>query len=173
MGKNRMADFGSQDHAASSQNNPRARFLVRRKMEPPGMLVGRFHSLQEQLCSVLRLVRMLPMSHIRKPCRVQADDRTGPPRSARLVLKDPSAGVRRGYENLGKLELRQGLLIPWYHEDKDCDYLHVPQVVAPDANAVSPSSDLGSFAVNMSTLINIKRVPVKLTDVRVRYAVIQ
>lgn len=79
---------------------------------------------------------------------MRADGRKGPLRGAQPVLTDPSAGAQRGYANLGKLELRQGLLIPWYHEDKDCDYLHVPRLVAaPAASAANPSSDLGSFAV--------------------------
>ena len=65
----------------------------------------------------------------------------------RTVWWDPNAGGQHVCESPDKpLVKRQGLLIPWYLEDKDCDYLHVPRLVAaPAANAASPSSSLGSF----------------------------
>ena len=112
----------------------------------PGSRVVRFRRL-EQLCSVLRLVHTPTTSHMPRMPWERADDRKGPLRDARPVLKGPSAGAQRGYVNLGKLIQRQGLLIPWYLEDRDCDYLHAPRLAAaPAANAVNPSSGLESFA---------------------------
>ena len=106
----------------------------------------------------------------------RADDRRGRLRDARPVLKGPSADAQRGYVNLGKLIQCQGLLIPWYLEDRDCDYLHAPRLVAaPAANAVNPSSSLESFAVpSVSAWFRLQGVYLLgLTVVRVRYAVIQ
>ena len=169
-------ESGIQDHAASNQRkDPRAVSWEQLRMVQPDMLIECFHSQLEQLCSVPRLVRMPTMLHILKRPWGRADGRKDPLRGARPVSKDPSAGAQRGCANLGKLTLRQGLLIPWYREDRDCDYLRDPLVAALAANAVSPSSGPGSFAMaSLSALYNgHDSHPLQLTDVSVRYAVIQ
>jgi hypothetical protein len=147
MGKIHKAGMGSLGPAASNQSTgPRAGSWVRPRRAQPGSLVGHFRSQRVRWCSVLHSVHMLPMLRIQTRPLARAGDRKGRPRGARLVSRGPNAGGQRGCANLGKLELCQGLLIPWYLEDKDCDYLHVPRLVAaPAANAASPSSGLGSF----------------------------
>jgi hypothetical protein len=69
----------------------------------------------------------------------QAGERRRHRQDGRQVLRDPSAGGQRVCGNPGKLVKSQGLLIPWYLEGRDCDYLHVPRL-APVlvASAVSP-----------------------------------
>jgi hypothetical protein len=69
----------------------------------------------------------------------QAGERRKHQQDGRRVLKDPSAGGQHGCGSPGKLVKSQGLLIPWYLEGRDCDYLHVPRL-APVlvASAVSP-----------------------------------
>lgn len=147
MGKIHKAGMGILDHAASNRNRgPQAVFLGRPKRAQPGILVARFRSQRVRLYSDLHSVHMRPMLRIQTTPLAQAGGRRGRLKGARLVSKGPSAGGQRGYVSLGKLKLCQGLLIPWYREDKDCDYLHVPRLVAaPAANAANPSSDPGSF----------------------------
>lgn len=142
----------------------------------PDIPLEHFRSQLGQLCNGNRWVHMPTMLRILKTPWGQTDDRRGPPTGAQPVWRDPSAGGKHGCANLGKLIQRQGLLIPWYLEDKDCDYLHVPrQVGAPAANAASHSSGPESFAaMNMSAQYNIASIVCfRLTEVRVRYAVIQ
>jgi hypothetical protein len=148
-GKNRRPETHILDHVASSLSmDPLVVSLGQPRTVQPDNLVERCHSQLEQLCSVLRLVRMPMMLHTLKRLWERADGRKGLPRGVRPALKGPSAGAQRGYANLGKLILRQGLLIPWYLEDRDCDYLHVPRLVAAlAANAANPSSNPESFAM--------------------------
>lgn len=152
MGKNRRPGTGSLDHAKSNQHTgPRAGSWVQPRKVQPGILIASFRNQPGRLCSVLRWVRMSTL-RIRTMPLEQAHGRRGLlTRGAQQALWDPSAGALRGCASLGKLEQRQGLLIPWYHEDRDCDYLRVPRLaVAPAASAASPSSDPESFAVTLS-----------------------
>ena len=152
MGKNHIAETGILDHVAYNRSNLWAPSWDQLRMEPPGKLAVCFHSQPEQLCSVHLLRHTVPMSRIQTPWG-QTGDRKDPLRGVRRDSRDPSAGVQHEFESLGKLKLRQGLLIPWYHEDKDCDYLRVPLAGALPASAESPSSNLGSFAGIMSALL--------------------
>jgi hypothetical protein len=148
MCKNHRAESDILDHASSIRNmDPLAVSSGQPEMVQPGILLAWFHNQLERLCSVLRLVHKPMMSRIPTRPWEQTGDRKGPLRGAQPVSLDPSAGAQRGYASLGKLIQRQGLLIPSYLEDKDCDYLHVSRLVAAlVANAVNPSSGLGSFA---------------------------
>jgi hypothetical protein len=69
-----------------------------------------------------------------------ADERHRRQQGDRRVLKGPSAGGQHVCVSLGKLVKSQDLLIPWYLEGRDCDYLHVPRLApVPVASAVSPT----------------------------------
>lgn len=155
MGKIHRVGIGILDHVASIQNmGPRAESLGQQRTVQPGNLVAHYHTQRVQLYSDLHLVHMAPMLHMTMPWG-RVGGRKGRLKDARPVSKDPSAGGQRGYVNLGTLELCQGLLIPWYHEDKDYDYLRVRRLVgAPAANAANPSSDPESFAVESSASLN-------------------
>jgi hypothetical protein len=153
MGKNRRPGTDTLDHVASSlHTGPRAGSWEQPKRVQPGILIAHFHSQRGLLCSVPHWERTLLMLRNLKMPWERADGRKGPlMKGVQPALRDPSAGAPRGCASLDKLEQRQGLLIPWYHEDKDCDYLHVPRLaVAPAASAASPSSDPESFAMTLS-----------------------